>query len=69
MKRILYDNRSLFSSFKSFKLKFFGSAALRKGIEGVVIIGIFFHVSEHVDHFKVIISYEGFPWVVWLVDT
>ena len=59
MKLILYDTRSLFFSFKSSKLRFFGSDALRKGIEGRgVIIGKifidFFHVSEHVDHFKAI---------------
>ena len=46
-------------SFKSYTIRFFGSDALRKGIEGVgVIIGKnvieFFHVSEHVDHLKAI---------------
>ena len=59
MKWILYDTRSLFFSFKSSKLRFFGSDALGKGIEGGRVIMEkkfidFFHVSEHVDHFKAI---------------
>ena len=59
MKWILYDTRSLFFSFKSFTIRFFGSNAPQKGIEGgghnwkKKIID-FFHVSEHVDHFKAI---------------
>ena len=57
MKRILYNTRSLCFSLKSSKLMFFSFDALLKGMEGGVIIGekklpIFFHVSEHVDHFK-----------------
>ena len=52
-----------FFSFKSFTIRFFGLDALRKGIEGGgVIIGKnvidFFHVSEHVDHFKAIIVFS-----------
>ena len=59
MKWILYDTKSLFFSFKSFTIRFFGSDALRKGIEGGGVINgkffiDFFHVSEHVDHFKAI---------------
>ena len=58
MKWILYDTRGLFFSFKSSKLRFFGSDALGKEIEGGGHNGKkiidFFHVSEHVDHFKAI---------------
>ena len=52
MKWILYDTRGLFFYFKSSKLRFFGSDALGKGIEGGGHKGNFFidffHVSEHV---------------------
>ena len=43
-----------FFSFKSSKLRFFSSDALGKGIEGEKKYINFFHVSEHVDHFKAI---------------
>ena len=64
MKWILYDTRGLFFSFKSSKLRFFGSDALGKGIEGGGHNGKkfidFFHVSEHVDHFKAMKFFS--PW-------
>ena len=47
MQRTSYDTRSLFSSYNYSKVRFFGSDALRKGIE-------FFHVLEHENHFKAI---------------
>ena len=59
MKRILYNIRSLRFSLKSSKLMFFSFDALLKGREGeggIMIVEkkrpIFFHFSEHVDHFK-----------------
>ena len=73
MKWILYDTRGLFFSFKSSKLSLFGSDAL--GIEGGVIIEKkfidFFHVLEHVDHFKAIkvFSLRKKPEMVWLGGT
>ena len=73
MKWILYDTRGLFFSFKSSKLRFFGSDALGKGIEGGGVIMEknfidFFHVSEHVDHFKAIkvFSLRKKSEMVWL---
>ena len=76
MKWILYDTRGLFFSFKSSKLRFFGSDALGKGIEGGGVIMEnffidFFHVSEHVDHFKAIkvFSLRKKPEMVWLGGT
>ena len=76
MKWILYDTRGLFFSFKSSKLRFFGSDALGKGIEGGEVIMEknfidFFHVSEHVDHFKAIkvFSLRKKPEMVWLGGT
>ena len=75
MKWILYDTRGLFFSFKSSKLRFFGSDALGKGLRGGVIMEKnfidFFHVSEHVDHFKAIkvFSLRKKPEMVWFGGT
>ena len=52
MNKFLYDTRSLFFSFKSFRIRFFGSNEGGSQLEKNLID--FFHVSEHVDQFKAI---------------